>query len=121
MDPSLAHERKVLAVFISRGDSRNQGVLAGQARWDGAALWLDVSNVPQSVVIQGPGAQTLLVDATPGLRAALAEGTEYGAELGPLVQDAEFVSFTEVTQMPSDALLLPGAFSHALVPGWRAS
>ncbi len=120
MDPALVHEHRVLAVFISGNDPRDQCVLGGKARWDGSALWLNARDLPEPLLILKPGAHALLVKVTPDLLAAFTEGTEHGAELGPIVNEAEFVSFSEVTHMPVGALSIPGAFAQALVPHWRA-
>ena len=119
MDPSLAHERRLLAVFISRSDPRDQSVLLGKARWDGTVLWLDAGDVSEAVLILDPDTDALLLPATSELRSAFTVGTEYGMELGALVRDADFISCTEVTRMPFGALSVPGAFSQAFVPGWR--
>ena len=119
MHPALAHERRLLAVFISRSDPRDQSVLLGKARWDGTALWLDAGDVSEAVLILGPGAEALLLPATSELRSAFAEGTEYGVELGALVRDADFISCTEVMRMPFGALSVPGACSQAFVPSWK--
>jgi hypothetical protein len=119
MDPHLAHESRVVAVFVSRKDPQEQGVLAWTARWDGSALWLDPSGASEPVLILKPGIQALLVKVTPDVLVTFKEGTEYGAELGPLVDDAEFVSFSEVAQMPVGAASIPRAFAHAFVPNWK--
>ena len=119
MDPALAHQRRVLAVFISRNDPQDQRVLAGRARWDGFALWLDASDVPEPLLILKPGVHALLVKVSPDILVAFTEDAEHGAELGPLANGAEFVALSEVVQMPAGALSIRGAFAHALVPGWK--
>ena len=119
MDPQLAHERRVVAVFISRNDPRDQRVLAGTARWDGSALWLDANDVPEPLLILKPGVQALLVRVTPDVLVAFKEGTEYSAGLGHFVDDAEFVSFSQVAHTHGNAVSIPGAFSDALLPSWK--
>ena len=121
IDPSLAHSRRLLAFFVSQADPNDQRALSGVARWDGSALWIDGTGSPEkAVLVAGTGAKVLIGEVTDLMREALREDTGYGAELESLVEGIELVSFSHVSQMPENGLRIPGAFTQAFVPGWRA-